>query len=179
MSKEQVVGLAVRLFAIYLFLYGVTQVFALLPMLRMAQYQGGVAPIFYIIIVALIYFLVCILLWVFPLFVARRLIPRDPDTRPGINTGDIFTLAFIVLGIWILASTIPEAVSLFITLFQSPLYRNMPEEVVVQVRVAEVRLIVEFVIAIGLIFGARGLKNFFYHIRGIGSDAKNRPHGQQ
>ena len=179
MSKEQIVGLAVRLFAIYLFLYGVTQVFAFLSVLRTEQFQGGASPIFYIIAFALIVLLICALLWFFPLFIARRLIPRDSDGVPGVNTGDIFVLAFIVLGIWILASTIPDAVSLLANLFLSPIYQDMPEEMVVQVRVAGARLIVEFVIAVGLIFGARGLKNFFYHIRGIGNDAKNRPHGQQ
>ena len=92
MHKEQVVGIAVRLFAIFLGLYTLRHVSGLLPYAA-APSPNNISFVF-LFLFAFFPILAAILLWLFPLAVATKIIPNikaknatAPLDANGMKTG--------------------------------------------------------------------------------------------
>ena len=74
MHKEQIVGIAVRLFAVFLAIYALRYASGLIPYLAdSSSYKISATFLFLIVLFPI---LAAILLWIFPLTIAAKLIPN-------------------------------------------------------------------------------------------------------
>lgn len=109
MNKEQIVGLVIRLFAVFLVVYSLRLMSSLFTF-------ATVEPIDYISSAIIFLFgfspiLIAIILWRFPLAIASKLIPKPTETKHTSAWGEteIQIVAFSTLGLWVLSSAIPNA----------------------------------------------------------------------
>lgn len=73
MTSQQIVAVAVRLFAIWFGFNGMTSV-----ALQMSSWMKNGYPAWELIAAAVVFFLVCTFMWRFPLTIANTLVPREP-----------------------------------------------------------------------------------------------------
>lgn len=111
MRKEQIIGLAVRLFAVFLAVYTIRYASGLLP--RVALQPPNNVSLLYIFSVALFPILAAVLLWFFPLSVAAKIIPETKSKKQvtSLSPAEIEVVAFSVMGLWVLAGAIPDTLN--------------------------------------------------------------------
>lgn len=109
MNREDLVAVAARLFSVYL---AVTAIFFLASLVSMNYHEAGTVPLASIIAAAIVAFIVCALLWFFPLSIARRLLPAMRDSESGIPIGlsNVLSIGLTLLGVWLLAQSVPDVI---------------------------------------------------------------------
>jgi hypothetical protein len=101
MSPHQVVGLAVRLFAIWLALQGVPYLIEASNM----PLEGGPAVSY---VLGATFIVVALALWLFPMTIAHQLLARVPPDDPlSANSRELVHLAVVVTGMLLLALKVP------------------------------------------------------------------------
>ena len=168
MHKEQIVGIAVRLFAIFLFIYTLRYASGLLP-LAAAPPPNNVSFLF-IFVLALFPILAAVLLWFFPLSVAAKIIPniKAKDKAAPLSAPDIEIVAFSVMGLWVLTTAIPDTIYWVTFAFR---LKNIdvgtlqlsPENIG-----SMASTVVELVIGFWLLFGSRGILGLIRRARYAG-----------
>jgi hypothetical protein len=115
MTAQQWVGLGVRLFAIWL-LYLTFQSVVAIPMALAGSGMEQRAWLAYVI--GALYFLVAIALWVFPMTVAHRVVPRTRDNQ-SLKTSafDAARVGVALLGLWLLIQAVPSLVLFLLNTF--------------------------------------------------------------
>lgn len=112
MSAQQVLAVTVRLFALWLFLYGATHIAGDFFYARTPSLQ--ISPLIPIILVFLLG-VVCGLLWVFPLFVARKILPTSAgDSTQTPVFENWFTVGCSLIGLFALSKAIPALVDYYV-----------------------------------------------------------------
>lgn len=108
MRKEQVVGLALRLFAIFLLMQALRQAAALIPYL--ADSATGRVGLGVVLVSTLVPVAIAAFLWLLPLTIATKLIPgvNAKEPRSTLTATEIASVAFPILGLWVLTSAIPD-----------------------------------------------------------------------
>lgn len=155
MTNAQIVGLGVRLFSIWLALY----IFRHMPNLWSINSRDFNDPTAatVIVVVAVVMILCVLLLWMFPLTVARKLIPRTMLDQPtALPIDQVQSTGFCLLGLWVLASAIPNVFMWAVMVYQS----SRPQSLLsLESRnyASMIYTLIEFSIGIWLLFGARGL----------------------
>jgi hypothetical protein len=153
MQKEQIVGLAVRLFAIFLVVYTIRYGSSLLPMthppnnVSFLLITGFTVPLL----------LAAFLLWTFPLTIAKTILP-EVKTSSGtvpLEASGIQVVAFSILGLWVLSTAVPDVFywSTFIYLAKGINFSLTPEHIG-----NALATVIELVIGFWLLFGAKGLR---------------------
>ena len=115
MTAQQWVGLGVRLFAIALF-YLTFQSVVSIPM---ALAGSGVEQrVWFVYVIGALYFFVAIALWLFPMTVAHRIVPKTRDT-PSLRTSafDAARVGVALLGLWLLIQSVPSLVLFLINTY--------------------------------------------------------------
>jgi hypothetical protein len=150
MLNVQIVGVAIRLFAIWLGTWGLR---ALLPFSIYNQAGVTTEARFYTLGVSVAMFLVALGLWLFPLSVANKLIPGSASADyPTLSAELLQRTGASLLGLWVLSNAVPEsayAIILFSTspsTIEGPFFYPMI-----------VRMVLNLAIGVWLLFGARGL----------------------
>lgn len=165
MTKEQIVGLAVRLFAVFLVIYVVRHASALIPLLdESSRYRVGAIYLTFIVLLPLA---AAALLWRLPLTVAAALIPKV-STKKGpkpISSADVEPVAFAILGIWVLATAVTDVVywTTFVYLLNSASTEKLifdPQDLANIVATA-----IELAIGLWLLFGSRTTIEFLRRAR--------------
>lgn len=157
MNKEQVVGIAVRLFAIFLGLYTLWQVSSLLPLISNPPPNNFSLTFIFLMAAPLI--LTAMLLWRFPLIVAAKIIPdvRMKNPATPLDAGSIGVVAFSVMGLWVLATAVPDIVYWFIFIYRTKSV-DIGDPTLSPANIAGlVSTIVELVIGFWLLFGSKGI----------------------
>ena len=169
MTSRQFVALGVRLFCIWLAIY----ILRYAPAFWLLGQQSSSTPSRTPVVVGtLILVAIVIALWLLPLTVARRLLPRSaldqPISLPAHE--QIEQAGFCLLGLWLLTQAIP---SLVFEGFVFYLYTRpgstlglRPEEYA-----ALARALVELALAIWMLLGAKGLLGIVRWARTAGSSA--------
>jgi hypothetical protein len=101
MTPQQIVGLAVRLFAIWLALTAIQAVGLAMSMEQQPGAAATVAPYGF----AALFVVVAIFLWLFPMVVAHKLVPRtrfEDNVRAPAN--ELLFVACVVLGLWVIVA---------------------------------------------------------------------------
>jgi len=94
MNKEQIVGLAVRLFAVFLVVYTLRYATSIASFAIIKPPNFAISSL--IILIGIFPLLIAFLLWCFPLKVASRLIPRAPEHEQAkpLSDSEIQVVAF-------------------------------------------------------------------------------------
>lgn len=167
MTSAQIVGLGVRLFAVWLLVSVVRHV----P--HMWQFsesmQSGSSAYALIVVVPVLTFLLAAVLWFFPLTVAKNLIPSSNRTDyVRVPLDQAQSIGFTLLGLWILGSAVPDS---FYWVFM--LYQASIPETLLDLHASHyanvVSTAVELILGIWLVFGARGLLGLLRWARTAGT----------
>lgn len=164
MSREDFVAIGTRLFAIYVALNLLLGAVRAAPM----AFQDGVTAWSLSFVLAwVLTLLFCAALWVFPLTVARKLLPvmREPRSEQAIGASVALSLGLTLIGVWVLAFAVSSGIYWLTMILQvrelaATGYDWQPEQVA-----NIVATLVEFVIGLWLIFGNAGLSRLLYRFR--------------
>lgn len=172
MSREDIVAIASRLFALFLLItairLGVTMISA----------SGAFSSVWTLALFLTAIFLpiaaISALLWFFPLTVARKILPVMREPRPPVIPGSstALELALTVIGFWVLSTAFTDAVywSVFLVqVYNSPI----PVAVDPTQQASLAATLAELLIGIWCVFGSRGLTNLVTRVRYAGSPQSN------
>lgn len=159
MTPQQIVGLAVRLFAIWL-------IFAALQMVGSGisvSNQAGLEPTYGFFVWAALMFLLALALWFFPLVVAHRLIPRTRfEDVLRVPATQAAMVACVILGLWLFTSRVLPGLAYYVSLALAMRANNQPlgasDEFTI-VRLGTVAI--ELSVAGALCFKAHAISRFF------------------
>lgn len=165
MSREDIIAVAVRLFALFLVVTAIRHAAGLTSLGRYEELTTVMVSVTATIVA--LTFAFAAVIWYFPLTIARKLLPslRDAGTPLSAAGHKLQESALIVLGLWVLASALPDT-SYWLTLvvFTSGVgsegYTWPPDN-----KASMVATAVEIAIGFVLILGARGLSNLLYRLR--------------
>lgn len=169
LSKEDVVAIASRIFAIYVVIMTVQSIGALLEMRHeMEMDMTDLAPFLLMVGLPL---LLALLLWFFPLTIARKLLPVLRDPRPPLSAArqDVEDTVVFVLGLWVLAGAAPDIVYWVVLAFriQNTEAASVP---LLPEQVASIwAAVAQTAIGLWLVFGARGLLGALRRLRYAGA----------
>jgi hypothetical protein len=108
MTPQQIVGMAVKLFAIWL----VVMAFQVLAAGLAMRNQIGEAASFLPYLLPALPLVVAVLLWLFPMTVADKLVPRVRDTNTvRAPARELTAVASVIIGLWVLIGTLPLLVT--------------------------------------------------------------------
>jgi hypothetical protein len=167
-SREDIVAIASRLFAIFI---GVTALRTIGTTFGVA-YQSGSAILpsayFYLAIILTTALSASLFLWFFPLSIARKLLPVMKEPQPSVTwqSGNAMELALAVLGFWILADAIADAfywASFYFFVHQAT---GTGFETIGAAEKAEMIVtVIELVLGSWFVLGHRGVATLFNRIR--------------
>jgi len=168
LTPQQVLTLVIRLFAIGLVLYSFQVAVGQLAAFNQVELEdidilamlflGALAPI-----------VVALFLWFFPLSIANRLVRPSPlltETEASQDT-DLYQLAFIVLGIYLLYGVISDTAYWWgiAVYMKDPDPFVEPLQLVPGQKAAIVVTAIEFVMSLFLIFGSKAISAFIQRVR--------------
>ena len=165
MSREDVIAVASRLFAIFLVVSTLRTIGLTIQTERDLGSVGGL--VYFSLPIAIPSILAAVLLWYFPLTIARKLLPVMRDSGPSISVdkGDIAAIAFSVLGIWTLASAISDA-AYWVVLLYGYLQQGMGLDAwAIRDKARLFAGIAQIVVGLYLLLGANSLSGFLYKRR--------------
>jgi hypothetical protein len=105
MSPIQSLAVGIRLFSIWLLWYGLTHVSSTYFTARGADHETLLPPF---AIGAILVVAICALLWLFPVFLAKRILPKQSEeekAKPVFE--DWFSVGCSLLGVWAISKAIP------------------------------------------------------------------------
>ena len=169
MTSAQIIGLGVRLFAIWLAVSILRHVPGMWQFNVAAVGAGDSSTNVVIIVVAVVILALAVGLWFFPLTVANRLIPRSSRTdhiQVPIEQAESF--GFTLLGLWVLTNSVPDS---FYWLFMG--YQAARPNSILELRASEysymVATAVELMLGVWLLFGAKGFRGLLRWARTAGT----------
>ena len=163
MSREDFVAIASRLFAVFLVLGVVRHLSALIMMARTHDMFG-----YWAALLALPPLLAAVLLWRYPLAVARKLLPvmKEPAAPLDPRSQTALALALTAIGIWLLAQGLVAA-SYWVTFLLHPAESLQAHPPLGPSQRADiVATVVELALGAWLVAGSRGLARALRRLRG-------------
>jgi len=164
MTPQQILIVAVRLFAIFWLL---TSVGHFVTAFRTLEGAGPDGYTLFGILVPIFEFAACVFLWFFPATLSRRLL-KGGDTPSGTVGPALLewqSMIVIALGLWTLASAVPDAAYWIVYAIT---YVGMEYRLgdVIQDRWAYVTAtLVQLILGLWLLLGARGFAALLFRIR--------------
>jgi hypothetical protein len=173
LSKEDIVAIASRIFAIYVVIMAVQSIGALLKM-RHAM-EMNITDVVPFLLMCALPLLLAVLLWFFPLSIARKLLPVLRDPRPPLSAArqDVEDTVVFVLGLWVLAIATVDIVYWLVFVFriQNTEAASVP---LIPDQVAAIwATVAQTAIGLWLVFGARGLLGALRRLRYAGAPQKS------
>lgn len=167
MSREDIVAIASRLFAVFL----LVTILRSFPGAAALLAPQGEPPSFAIWAVVAVVFsagaAICAIVWFFPLTIARRLLPvmKEPRSEKGMSASIALAVGLTLLGVWMLASAVPDAIYwavryLLIRRIEVENYLWGPDELA-----SVVTTIAELALALWLVLGSSGVRRLIYRYR--------------
>jgi len=158
MTPQQIVGVAVRLFAIWLVVTAIQAAGTGLGTSAQPGTQTTIAPYVF----SALFLVVAILLWLFPLVVAHRLVPRTKfDNLLHVPAQEALVVACVILGLWVLVVRAVPAIAYYVTV---AIYWSRNGQSVSSLdpslHFGFVLGLVQLVMALFLVFKARGISAF-------------------
>jgi hypothetical protein len=155
MTNTQVVALGIRLFCIWLAVYVLRYAPAIWSYNTSSVPDRGVAGT--VIVVTAVLVAIVIALWLFPLAVARKLLPRATLDHPtSLPIDQLQSAGFCLLGLWLLTEAVPgvvyEAVMIYYSTRPNAAVELRPDNYAAMAQTA-----IELGLGLWLLFGAKGL----------------------
>lgn len=164
MSREDVIAVAVRLFAIFLLVTIVRSFPSAMALIGQVELKPSLVLVGTVLAAGVA---LCAFLWFFPLTVARKLLPamREPRSETAMNGPVALSVGLTLLGVWVLSHALPDAIY-WLTLFL--LSRQIDaghiewqhEQIANMIATAG-----QLALALWLIFGSSGIKRLILRFR--------------
>lgn len=169
MTSAQIVGLGVRLFAIWLVVSVLRHVPGMWQFNASGVAASNSATNLVIVVVAVLILALAAGLWFFPLTVANNLVPRSSKTdHLHVPIDQAQSVGFSLLGLWVLTNSVPDS---FYWIFMT--YQASRPNSMLELRGSEyaymVTTAIEIILGIWLLFGARGLRGLLRWARTAGT----------
>lgn len=120
MTPQQIVGIAVRMFSVWLAVLAIPYLSSIPHLLFQIDNDSGATTSVFI---GVAYLVAAAVVWLFPLSISNKLVPRTHfENRLQTRPDEVATVAIAILGLWKLIDATPDLVSY---LFQAHL--NAPE----------------------------------------------------
>ncbi len=164
MSREDIVAVAVRLFAIFMFF---TIVRAIPVAIESYSPETGLQWMIPHLSVLFFWLIVSAFLWFMPLVVARRLLPvmKEPRSEQNIDASIALSLGLTLLGVWFLANALIDGIYWMAVLARvKQTYDTSFEWNHVQIA-SVFTTAAEIVLAFWLLMGTAGIKRALYRFR--------------
>ena len=158
MTPQQIIGLAVRLFSIWLVILD----FQIFSYGNTLNSQPGVegTQVHYLLCAAVL--LLALVLWFFPMVIAHKLIPRTQfDNVLRLPVQETVLVACIIFAMWIFLAKVLPALAFYIPLFLAMTYDKQPitnSEEFHFMRLLPIAI--QFAVAFVLMFKARAISKF-------------------
>jgi hypothetical protein len=169
MTPHQIVGLAVRLFSVWL----VFVAFQFIGNSVSVNNQPGMEPSNSYLVSAAVVLGIAVALWLFPMFVAHKLIPRTQfDNVLRVPASEAAMVACVVLGLWLFAAHVLPSLAYYISL--AVLINAQGKPLTSSVDFTFVRIgaaAIELAVAAVLCFKAHAISKFFITERALPEDA--------
>lgn len=167
MTNAQIVGLGVRLFAIWLAIYVIRQTPGLI-FVNTRDLQGP-GLVIVTVAVAIVLLFISVALWRSPLAVAQKLIPQSTLDQPTrLPVEQLQTAAFCLLGLWLLTEALPHGVYVAMIVYHSS-RPNASVNLSPWEYANIAQLVAELIIGLWLLFGAKGLLGILRWARHAGT----------
>ena len=173
MSREDIVAIASRLFAIFIAVTAIRTIGVTFEVAYQSDTSAQPSAYIYLAIILVSALAASFVLWFFPLTIARKLLPVMKEPQPSVTwqSGNAMELALAILGFWVLSSAISDCV------YWVTFYFNIRQETGTglesisaagksEMVVAAFELVLGFV----LVLGHRGISQLFNRLR-FGSQA--------
>ncbi|MCU7798529.1 MAG: hypothetical protein KZQ75_15490 [Candidatus Thiodiazotropha sp. (ex Myrtea spinifera)] len=174
MNKEEIVAVAVRLFAIALGIYGLNN----LPGMVMYFDQDDMREAAYIYAgLSALIVIVAILLWKFPLTVAKKLMPKTGADTEFVSWSyeGALTCGFIIMGFYFLYYVISDSIYWFYMWKSSvKIFGDVRTELNADQLASIYATVAEFIISVVLIVGSRGLASILLKLRYAALNSSNK-----
>jgi hypothetical protein len=150
-TPQQVVGVAFRLFAIWLALHAMGYVPSFFRTI------GSESPFVYMAFLLALNAVIILALWFFPLVIAGKLIPSQAaQSHPSVTAESWLAIGCTLIGLWTLTTTIPQLVyNLY------ALNSMSGSEDPAQTHQALLYYVVQLAIAVWLVLGGKGVGKLF------------------
>lgn len=172
MNVAQIVALGIRLFCIWLAIYLLGRI----PAVVFRYMQDGLGQLFmFDILVFILLMTVTIALWRFPLSIARKLLPETTLDQPiPLPLEQVQSAGFCLLGLWLLTEAIPQVSYMAVLVY----YATRPNPMIAfdpYNYATTVHMLVEFGLGLWLLLGAKGLLKVLRWARqaGTGEPSEN------
>jgi hypothetical protein len=172
LSREDIVAIASRLFAIFIVVYELRILAQLVQLLATNTFAPG--GLFTLIAIQLAVLATAAMLWFFPLTVARKLLPvmKEPRSEVAVGVSTAFSLALTIMGVWFLANAIVD-VAYWLMLFAHVHASDMRGfELTPSQEGSIAATVVRLLLSLGLIFGSTGINSLITRAR-YGGDASD------
>ncbi len=157
MSREDIVAVASRLFAVCL----------LVSCIRFAAGAISTDEPYALLVISCVPLLaIAAVLWFFPLTVARRLLPVMKESRPCVDPASrtALELGLTLIGFWILSRALIDLLYWIVLIAQ--MHRaQVPLELTMDQVANAVATVAEIALGFWLLLGSRGVINLFHRIR--------------
>lgn len=167
MTDTKLVGLGIRIAAIFLLLHGLGFISRTLPSyLEISADDQRSLIAFWL--VAILPFLIAFVLWKFPSTIAGRLLPPSTTGTPvsNITIEHAQSAALTVVGVGILAIRLPDLIFWVVYLIQLSNQDSTAEPVPADTMALIITTVVEIILGLWLTLGAQGLIGMLQRIRG-------------
>ena len=164
MSREDYVAIASRLFAIFLFVMVARSIPSAIALISQ---EGPKASLWLVGLVLASGIALCVALWVFPLTIARKLLPvmKEPRSDSQMSESAAMSVGLTLLGVWVLASALPNLIY-WGTLFHLSHKVEYGEFQWGAEQIADIAsAVAELALALWLIFGSPGIRRLIYRFR--------------
>jgi len=112
MNAHQILAVSTRLFAIWLFLYSISNLAGTYIQAHRYSASDSLHPLFWGVGAVI---LICGLLWSFPSFIAKQILPPSTtDDAPTPLFDSWFSVGCSLIGLWALVKAIPALASYFL-----------------------------------------------------------------
>ena len=163
MQPEVLIAVAVRMFALNMSLTLITTTIG-----SVMQVEGALEPIALLIIAALFigYLLLILVLWKFPLTIARRIYPvTGNDILKNWTHGGIYITGFVLLGVYFAMQAVSKAAYWGLILLDLRNSDDGISQLGSSQKMSIAVVLVQLALSVYLIVGASGIKNLIFRFR--------------
>ena len=169
MKLNEVTAIALRIFAICLFLYALHQFVELAGYIDDASPDQLTVPILYFIAIIFVPMVISIIIWMFPLTVVKIFLPKMETQEVRLSDdGSFLAAALAVLGVYVLTYAVPDLAFHITRIYMlARMWKAGHDARLGSEGIADfIATILEIIIAFWLILGRSGLTNVILKIRG-------------
>ena len=164
MKADQLIALFVRLLAISIVLFGLRQIASTATYYLEAE---SAVAVWITALTVFVLFLIAVMLWRYPLTVARKLYVSDPEPTKTTDwtIESLYEIGFVLLGVYIVYTAVTSL--MFWWLYAILASESFENRAIFNVdnKASIILSVIELAIGLWLVLGAKGLRQVLFNLR--------------